>query len=211
MRNSSGPSQSCQSAASFLSFTASAWVSLFFGLLGLCCVGTGGCIILIHWRKKLRREKRAQQWVEVMNASTFIYSPVLYWINRQKSNGINATIQIGPPSAVTISEMKDHIPHCLWESTTPEARGYGLRGSMRWAETPGAMKAALSVSGQPESNRIPQGHNTPPFPIPIFQEIPFAPPLHKMPPMLERTVSYPLDIFPERNVHYHSLPSLALE
>lgn len=211
MRNSSGPSQSCQSAASFLSFTASAWVSLYFGLMGLCCVVTGGCIILIHWRKKLRREKRARQWVEVMNASTFIYSPLLYWINMQKRHGIDATIQIGPPTAVTISEMKDHIPHCLWESTTPEARGYGLRGSMRRAETPGAMKAALAVSGQPASNRIPQRHTTPPFPIPIFQEIPFAPPLHKMPPMLERTVSYPLDIFPERNVHYHSLPTLALE
>ncbi|MBZ3885702.1 Testis-expressed sequence 38 protein [Sciurus carolinensis] len=82
---------------------------------------------------------------------------------------------------------------------------------MRREETPGAMKAALAVSGQPASHRIPQRHTTPPFPIPIFQEIPFAPPLHKMPPMLERTVSYPLDIFPERNVHYHSLPTLALE
>ncbi|MBZ3876969.1 Testis-expressed sequence 38 protein [Sciurus carolinensis] len=82
---------------------------------------------------------------------------------------------------------------------------------MRRAETPGAMKAALAVSGQPTSNWIPQRHTTSPFPIPIFQEITFAPPLHKMPPMLERTVSYPLDIFPERNVHYHSLPTLALE
>ncbi|MBZ3877636.1 Testis-expressed sequence 38 protein [Sciurus carolinensis] len=82
---------------------------------------------------------------------------------------------------------------------------------MRRAETPGAMKVTLAVSGQPASNQVPQRHTTPPFPIPIFQEIPFAPPLHTMPPMLERTVSYLLDIFPERNVHYHSLPTLALE
>ncbi|MBZ3885648.1 Testis-expressed sequence 38 protein [Sciurus carolinensis] len=81
---------------------------------------------------------------------------------------------------------------------------------MRRAETTGAMKAALAVLGQPVSNRIPQRHTTSPFPIPIFQEIPFALPLHKMPPMLERTTSYPLDIFPERHVHYNSLPTLAL-
>ncbi|MBZ3881687.1 Testis-expressed sequence 38 protein [Sciurus carolinensis] len=153
---------------------------------------------------------RAQQWVEVMNASTFIYKPLLSWINTQKRHGINAAIQMGPPTAVTISEMKDHIPHCLRESDTPESRGYSLRGSMRRAETPGAMKAALAVSGQPVSNQIPQRHTTPSFPIPIFQEIPFAPPLHKMPPMLEHTVSYLLDIYPERNIHYLSLTTLAL-
>ncbi|MBZ3879260.1 Testis-expressed sequence 38 protein [Sciurus carolinensis] len=157
--------------------------------MGLCCVVTSDCTIFIHWRKKLRWEGRAQQWVEVMNAFTFIYSPLLYWINMQKCHGINATIQMGPPTAVTISEMKDHIPDCLGESHTPETGGYGLRGSMRRAETPRAMKAALPVSGQPVSNRIPQRHTTPPFPIPIFQEIPFAPPLHKMPPILEHTVS----------------------
>ncbi|MBZ3877608.1 Testis-expressed sequence 38 protein [Sciurus carolinensis] len=139
------------------------------------------------------------------------WHPLLYWINMQKLHSIKATIQIGPPTAVTISEMKDHIPHCLWESTTPEARGYGLRGSMRRAEIPGDMKSALAVSGQPTSNRMPQRHTTSPFPIPILQEIPFAPPLHKMSPMLEHTVSYPLDIYPERNIHYHSLPNLALE
>ncbi|MBZ3883102.1 Testis-expressed sequence 38 protein [Sciurus carolinensis] len=107
--------------------------------------------------------------------------------------------------------MKDHIPDCLWESDTPEARGYGLRGSIHRAETPVAMQAALVVSGQPVSNQMPQCHTRSPFPIPIFQELPFATPLQKMSPMLEYTVSYPLDIYPERNVHYHSLSTLALE
>ncbi|MBZ3880539.1 Testis-expressed sequence 38 protein [Sciurus carolinensis] len=179
--------------------------------MGLCCVATGGCTIFIHWRKKLQQERRAQQWLEVTNTSTFIYSPLLYWINMQKRHGINANIQRGPPTVVTIREMKDHIPDCLWDSDIPEARGYGLRGSMRRAETPGAMKASLAFSGQPVSNCMPQRHTTSPFPIPIFQEIPFAPPLHKMPPMLEHTVSYPLDIYPERRIHYLSLPTLALE
>ncbi|MBZ3890675.1 Testis-expressed sequence 38 protein [Sciurus carolinensis] len=98
----------------------------------------------------------------------FIYSPLLYWINMEKRHSINATIQIGPPTAVTISEMKDHIPDCLWESHTPEAKGYGLRGSMCRAEIPGGMQADLVVSGQPVSNRMPQRHTTPPFLIPIF-------------------------------------------
>ncbi|MBZ3884647.1 Testis-expressed sequence 38 protein [Sciurus carolinensis] len=179
--------------------------------MGLCCVVTGACTLFIHWRKKLQWERHAQQWMKVMNASTFIYSPLLYWINMQKRHSINATIQIGPPTAVTTSEMKDHIPDHLWESDTPEDRAYGLRDSMHRAEIPGDIPAALVVSGQPMSNRMPQCHTTPPFPIPIFQEIPFAPHLHKMPPMLEHTISYPLDIYPERNIHYHSLPKLVLE
>ncbi|MBZ3870814.1 Testis-expressed sequence 38 protein [Sciurus carolinensis] len=210
MRNSSGPKLEL-SVSCLFSFTASALVLLYFGLMGLCYVATGGCIIFLHWRKKLPQEKRAQRWVEMMNASTFIYSPHLYWINIQRCHGINAAIKIGPPTALTNSEMKGHIPDCLWESDTPEARGYGLRGSIPTAETPDAMQATLVVSGQPLSNRMPQRQTTSPFPIPIFQEIPFAPPLHRMPPMLEHTVSYLLDIYPQRNVHYHSLPTLALK
>ncbi|XP_047418131.1 testis-expressed protein 38-like [Sciurus carolinensis] len=184
------------------------WVSLYFGLMGLCCVVTGGCMVFIHWRKKLWRERLAQQWVEVMNASTFNYNPLLYWINTQRRYGIDAAIKIGPPTALTNSEMKDHNPDCLWESDTPESRGYGLRGSIPTAETPDAMQAALVVSGQPGSDRMPQRQTRSPFPIPIFQEIPFAPPLHKMPPMLEHTVSCLLDIYPPRNVHSHSLLTL---
>ncbi|MBZ3890674.1 Testis-expressed sequence 38 protein [Sciurus carolinensis] len=167
-------------------------------------------MVFIHWRKKLWRERHAQQLVEVMNASTFIYNPLLFWINTQRRYGIDAVIKIGPPTALTNSEMKDHIPDCLWESDTPEAaRGYAHKGNIPRAETPDAMQAALVVSGQPGSNQMPQCQTRSPFPIPIFQEIPFAPPLHKMPPMLEHTVSCPLDIYPPRNVHSHSLPTLA--
>ncbi|MBZ3873036.1 Testis-expressed sequence 38 protein [Sciurus carolinensis] len=150
---------------------------------------TGGFIIFIHWRKKLQLERHAQQGVELMNASTFIYKPLLYWINMQRCNGINAANQMGPPTAVTNTEMKDHIPDCLWDSDTPEAWGYGLRGSIHRAETHVAMQAALVISVQPVSNWMPQCQTICPFLIPIFQEIPFAPPLHKMPPMLEHTVS----------------------
>uniref|UniRef100_A0A8D2B141 Uncharacterized protein n=1 Tax=Sciurus vulgaris TaxID=55149 RepID=A0A8D2B141_SCIVU len=146
-----------------------------------------------------------------MRASSFTYSPHLCWLNTQRCYGINADVNIGPSPAVTNTEMKVQIPDCLWETDTPEGRGYGRRGSSPRAETPVAMEAALVVSQQPISNRIPQCQTRFPFPIPIFQEIPFAPPLHKMPPMLECTVSYPLHIYPKRNVHYHSLPTLALE
>ncbi|MBZ3886184.1 Testis-expressed sequence 38 protein [Sciurus carolinensis] len=187
------------------------WVSLFFGLMGLCCVITGGCITFLHWRKKLQRERRAQHWVEVMRASTFTYSPHLYWLNTQRRHGINAAVNIGPSPAVTNTEMKVQIPACLWETDTSEGRGYGHRGSNPRAETLVAMEAALVVSQQPVSNWMTQRQTRSPFLIPIFQEIPFAPPLHKMPPMLECSASYPLDIYPQRNVHYHSLPTLALE
>ncbi|XP_047418114.1 testis-expressed protein 38-like [Sciurus carolinensis] len=184
------------------------WVSLFFGLMGLCFVITGGCITFLHWRKKLQRERRAQHWVEVMRASSFTYSPHLYCLNTQRHHGINAALNIGPSPAVTNMKMKVQIPYCLWETDTSEGRGYGCRGSNPRAETPVAMEV---FSWQPVSNWMPQRQTRSPFPIPIFEEIPFAPPLHKMPPMLERTVSYPLDIYPKRNVHYHSLPTLALE
>ncbi|MBZ3887989.1 Testis-expressed sequence 38 protein [Sciurus carolinensis] len=129
----------------------------------------------------------------------------------QKHHCINAVIHIGPPTAVTISEMKNNIPRCLWESDTPEEKGYGLRGIIHRVETPADMQAALVVSGQPVSNWMTQCQTRSPCLNPIFQELTFAPPLHKMPLMLEHTVFYHLDIYPERNVHYHSLPTLALE
>uniref|UniRef100_A0A8D2B9J9 Uncharacterized protein n=1 Tax=Sciurus vulgaris TaxID=55149 RepID=A0A8D2B9J9_SCIVU len=144
-----------------------------------------------------------------MRASTFTYSPHLYWLNTQKCNGIDAAINIGPSPAITNTEMKLQMPDCLWETDTPEGRGYGNKGSNPRAETPVAMEAALVVSRQPLPNWVTQRQTRSPFPIPIFQEIPFAPPLHKMPPMLERSASYPLDIYPQRNVH--SLPTLALD
>ncbi|XP_047418115.1 testis-expressed protein 38-like [Sciurus carolinensis] len=186
-----------------------AWVSLFVGLMGLCCVITGGCITFLHWRKKLRQERRAQHWVEVMRVSSFTYSPHLYWLNTQRRHGIDAVINIDPSPAITNMEMKVQIPDCLWETDTPEDRGYGHKGSNPRAETPVAMEAALVVSWQLLPNKMTQRQTRSPFPIPIFQEILFAPPLHKMPPMLERSASYPMDIYPQRNVH--SLPTLALK
>ncbi|MBZ3878929.1 Testis-expressed sequence 38 protein [Sciurus carolinensis] len=177
------------------------WFLLYFGFMGLFCVLTGGCIIFLHWRKKLQQERCAQHWMEVMNASSFTNSPLLYWINTQRRHGINTAIRIGPPSAGTNTDIKVKIPDCLWESDTPKGRAYGLRGSNPRAATPVAMQAALVVSEQLLSNQLPQCQIRSPFPIPIFQEMPFVPPLHKMPPMLERSASYPLDINLERNVH----------
>ncbi|MBZ3881371.1 Testis-expressed sequence 38 protein [Sciurus carolinensis] len=185
------------------------WVALFFGLMGLCCVVTGGLITFLHWRKKLQRERRAQHWVEVMRASSFAYSPHLYWLNTQRRHGIDAAMNKGPSPAVTNMEIKLQIPDCVWETDTPEDRGYGCKGSNPRAETPVAMESALVVSRQPLPNRMTQRQTRSPFPILIFEEIPFAPPLHKMPPMLDRSASYPMDIYTQRNVH--SLPTLFLE
>ncbi|MBZ3891078.1 Testis-expressed sequence 38 protein [Sciurus carolinensis] len=119
--------------------------------MGLCCVITGSCIIFLHWRKKLQQERCAQQWVEVMTAATFTYDPLLYWINTQRHHGINAAIKIGHFPAFTNTEIKVQIPECLWDSDTPEGKGYGLRGSSPKAESPIAMKAALVVTHQPDA------------------------------------------------------------
>ncbi|MBZ3887990.1 Testis-expressed sequence 38 protein [Sciurus carolinensis] len=89
---------------------------------------------------------------------------------------------------------------------------YGLRGIICRVETPVAMQAVLVVSGQPVSNPMTQRQTNSPFPNPIFQEMPFVPPLHNMPLMLDHTVSYPLHIYTERNVHLpfpsHSGPGM---
>ncbi|MBZ3878603.1 Testis-expressed sequence 38 protein [Sciurus carolinensis] len=90
------------------------------------------------------------------------YSPLLHWINTQKRHGINAPNQRGPPTVVTISEMKNHIADSLWESNTPEAMSYGLRGSMRSAENPVVRQTVLAVSGKTVSNRMPQHQTTSP-------------------------------------------------
>ncbi|XP_017737202.1 PREDICTED: LOW QUALITY PROTEIN: testis-expressed sequence 38 protein [Rhinopithecus bieti] len=180
------------------------WVSLYFGFLGLCSVITGGCIILLHWRKNLRREERAQQWVEVMRAATFTYSPLLYWINKRRRYGMNAAINTGPPPAVTKTETEVQNPDVLWELDIPEGRSYADQVSNPKAEAPAPLQPALQ--GAPQQ---PQASS--PFPLPIFQEVPFAPALCNLPPLLNHSVSYPSATCPERNVLFHSLPNLAHE
>ncbi|MBZ3873038.1 Testis-expressed sequence 38 protein [Sciurus carolinensis] len=134
---------------------------------------------------------KSQHYGSLNGESGPSWHPLLYWIYMQRCHGIKAGIKIDPNTAMTNTEMKVHIQDCLWESDTPEVRGYGLRGSISKVE----QCCYASCSGG----------------LMVAPEISFVPPLHKMPPILEHTVSYPLDIYPESNVHYHSLPTLALE
>lgn len=195
---------------SFLLFPASVWVALYFGFMGLLSLITGGCLLYLHWRKNLRREERARQWVEVMKAATFTYSPLLYWINKRRLYGMNAAISIGPPQTVPQTDIEVEIPDSLWESDTPKGRCYAVRGSSPNAEASVPRQAPLVVSEQPLSTWMPQHQTRSPFPI-IFEEIPSAPPLRVMnlPPLLDHSASYPNLNCPERLVHFYSLPSLA--
>ncbi|XP_012667940.1 testis-expressed protein 38 [Otolemur garnettii] len=186
------------------------WVSLYFGFLGLCSVVTGGCILFLHWRKNLRREEQAQQWVEVMKAATFTYSPLLYWINKRRHYGMNAAINMGPPPTVTKTETAVQNPNPRWELDIPEGRSYAVQDSSPKVETSIPLQPALHlVPQEPLLSPMPQPQTSSPLPIPIFQEMPFALSLCNLPPMLNHSVSYPSASSPERNVHFHSLPTLA--
>ncbi|XP_004442106.1 PREDICTED: testis-expressed sequence 38 protein [Ceratotherium simum simum] len=186
------------------------WVSLYFGFLGLCSVVTGGCILFLHWRKNLRREERAQEWVEVMRAGAFTYSPLLYWINKRQQYGMNAAINTGPPPAVIKTETEIQNADPLWELDIPKSWSYAAQDSSSKVEAPVPLQPALQVGPQqPLPTPMPQSQASSPFPILIFQEVPFAFSLCNLPPMLNHSASYPLATCPERNVHFPSLPTLA--
>uniref|UniRef100_A0A8C6FRR4 Testis expressed 38 n=1 Tax=Moschus moschiferus TaxID=68415 RepID=A0A8C6FRR4_MOSMO len=178
------------------------WVLLYFGFLGLCSVVTGSCILFLHWRKNVRREERAQEWVEVMRAATFTYSPLLYWINKRRHYGMNAAINTGPPPAATKTATDAQNSDRPWELDVPESRSYAAQDSSLKVEAPGPLQPAVQlVPQQPQASS--------PLPIPIFQEVPFALSLCNLPPMLNHSVSYPLATYPQRNVHFSSLPTMA--
>ncbi|XP_062962656.1 testis-expressed protein 38 [Cynocephalus volans] len=188
----------------------SEWVSLYFGFLGLCSVVTGGCIFFLHWRKNLRREERAQQWVEMMRASTFTYSPLLYWINKRRHYGMNTAINMGPPPAATKTDAEVQNPDPLCELDIPEGGSYAVQDRSPKVEAPVPLQPALQLAQQqPLPSPRPQPQASSPLPIPIFQEVPFALSLCNLPPMLNHSVSYPLATCPERNVHFNSLPTVA--
>ncbi|XP_007944889.1 testis-expressed protein 38 [Orycteropus afer afer] len=186
------------------------WVSLYFGFLGLCSVVTGGCILFLHWRKNLRREERAQEWVDVMRTATFTYSPLLYWINKRRQYGMNAAINMGPPPAITKAETEAQNPDLLWELDVPEDGNHAVEDSSPKAEAPVALQPALQLMPQqPLPTTMLQPQASSPLPSPIFEEVSFGLSLCNLPPMLNHSVSYPLAVCPERSTHFHSLPTMA--
>ncbi|XP_055978332.1 testis-expressed protein 38 isoform X2 [Sorex fumeus] len=184
------------------------WVSLYFGLLGLCSVITGSCILFLHWRKNLRRELRAREWVEAMRNATFTYSPLLYWINKRRHCGMNTAITTGPRPAAANTES-DVQNSDVWQVDIPESQDNAAHHSSTKTQVPGSLRPAMQLV--PQSLRSPksQSHAASPMPTPVFQEVPISLSLCNLPPMLNHSVSYPMATHPERNVHSHSLPTLA--
>ncbi|XP_047415955.1 testis-expressed protein 38-like [Sciurus carolinensis] len=158
------------------------WILLYFGVMGLCSVLTVCCMVFLHWRKKVRRERRAQQWAEVMKAASFTYCPHLYWMNKKQLCGLNAAISIAPPKAVTNSDFKVETLDSMCESDTSEGEGYASKGSSSPAESPVLHQTALVVPEQPLSIRMPQRWVRSPLPIPTFQETHYPTPLQPSSP-----------------------------
>lgn len=202
------PSIRCTSQPAPFFLTALVWISLCVGFLGLCSALIGSFILFLHWRKNLQREQRAQQWVEVMRATAFTYSPLLYWINK-RLHGMNTAINTGPPPAVTKTEPDGQKPDSLWELDISEGRNYVVQVSSLRGEASGPLSQVPEVPKQPPPSTMPQPQTESPLPLPIFQEVPFALSLCHLPPMLNHSVSYPLDNCPEKSDHFYSLPTLA--
>ncbi|XP_003767223.1 testis-expressed protein 38 isoform X1 [Sarcophilus harrisii] len=164
------------------------WLPLYFGVLGLCSVATGGCMVFLHWRKKVRREEQAQEWVEVMQAATFTYSPLLYWINKRRQYGMNTGVKVDLP----VASPQPEVPKPL--TSIPEGK----------SDAPQARFLMCPASAPPlVCYPTPAPHN------PVFQEVAFAPSLGNVPPMVNHSASYPFAACPQRSVQFHSLPALA--
>ncbi|XP_075395833.1 testis-expressed protein 38 [Tenrec ecaudatus] len=144
-----------------------------------------------------------------MRTATFTYSPLLYWINKRRKYGMNAAINMGPPPAVTKTETEAPNPDPLWELDVPEGRNHTVQGSSPKVEVPITLKPALQLIHHPLPSPRPQPQASASLPITIFEEVPFASSLCNLPPMVSHSVSYPLAISPEKNNHFHSLPTLA--
>ncbi|XP_072505446.1 testis-expressed protein 38 [Notamacropus eugenii] len=164
----------------------SVWLPLYFGVLGLCSVVTGGCMVFLHWRKKVRREEQAQEWVEVMQAATFTYSPLLYWINKRRQYGMNTRVDL------PVANPNPEAPKPL-TSNQEERRE---ASATKFLKSPAS---APPLACYP----TPVPHNR------IFQEVAFAPSLCNMPPMVNHSASFPFTVCPERRVQFNSLPALA--
>ncbi|XP_045715622.1 testis-expressed protein 38 isoform X2 [Phyllostomus hastatus] len=143
-----------------------------------------------------------------MRTTAFTYSPLLYWINKQRHYGMNAAINMGPSPTVTKTETEGPNSDPLCESDSPESRNYAAQQSSLQVEASVPLQPALQLLPQlPLPAPMPQPQAS--TPLSIFQEAPFALSLCDLPPMRNHSVSYPLATCPERNINFHSLPTLA--
>ncbi|XP_077883741.1 testis-expressed protein 38-like [Ictidomys tridecemlineatus] len=141
------------------------WVPWFFRLLGLCIVITAGCILLLHWRKNLRRRQHAQQWVEVMKAANSSYNPVLYWVNKRRKYGMTATIRIDPPRPVAYTDIELQIPVLPSDPLPCEDMCHTFVARSPNEEAAVPLQPALVVTQEPSPKGMPERQTPSLFPI----------------------------------------------
>ncbi|XP_037354257.1 testis-expressed protein 38 isoform X2 [Talpa occidentalis] len=143
-----------------------------------------------------------------MRVTTFTYSPLLYWVNKRRYQGMSAAINMGPPSAITKPEAE--VQNSESELDIPES-SCAAQDSSPKTEAPVSLQPVLQqvLQQQCQSSAMPQPHASSPLSIPIFREVPITLSLGNLPPLLNHSVSYPLATCPERRAHFHSLPTLA--
>ncbi|XP_053099913.1 testis-expressed protein 38 [Hemicordylus capensis] len=71
---------------------SSGLLPIYFGSLGLCYILVFSCMLLLQWRKRIQRERRAKAWMERMKMEWFFYRALAHWADKDTQPGIQADI-----------------------------------------------------------------------------------------------------------------------
>ncbi|XP_015283005.1 PREDICTED: testis-expressed sequence 38 protein, partial [Gekko japonicus] len=76
---------------------------IYFGGLGLCYILVFSCMLVLHWRKGIQRERRAKAWVERMKTECFFHRTLAYWADKEAHPVIKREVTI--PESKSISKQ----------------------------------------------------------------------------------------------------------
>ncbi|XP_077192438.1 testis-expressed protein 38 [Paroedura picta] len=86
---------------------------IYFGGLAFCCILVFSCMLVLHWRKGIQRERRAKAWVERMKTEWFFHRTLASWADNDAHPGIKTEVSI--PESKNIS--KQGASHFFSEAT----------------------------------------------------------------------------------------------
>ncbi|XP_060087760.1 testis-expressed protein 38, partial [Heteronotia binoei] len=66
----------------------------YFGGLGLCYILVFSCMLVLHWRKRIQRERRSKAWVERMKTEWFFHRTLAYWADKEAHPEIKTDVSI---------------------------------------------------------------------------------------------------------------------